>query len=140
MLPEIDEGEELFVRTDFSDDDAWYEVCDDIEASEFDLDIQFIDRPAYRNMEPDAIRKLVPAGFEGSAVFVVNAATMASEERPLLVIGLRDMAGKQFRATVACLHLVSGLLKRGNKGFVEFMAACDDDGVFRDESKLEIYD
>ena len=140
MLPEIDMGGEVFVRTDFRDDDAWADVCDDIEASQFDLDAEFIDDPTYQNLDADALRQFVPRGFEGSAVYVVDADTMASDERPLLIVGLRDMAGKQFRASVDCLYLVSGLLNRGNKGFMEFMIACDDDGVFRDETKLEVYD
>lgn len=140
MLPEIDEGEELFVRTDFSDDDLWDEACEAVDMSQFDLDTIFVDDRSYDGLGGDVLRTHVPIGFEGSALYVFDTTALDSTEHAMLVIGLHDMVGRHFRATVDRLYLVSGLLGRGNKGFLEFIAACDDDGVFRDESKLEVYD
>ncbi len=49
-LPQTENA--LVIRTDFTDDDAWREVCQIIEtpADDFDAHVEFVEDPAHTHM------------------------------------------------------------------------------------------
>ncbi|GAA4258408.1 DUF6924 domain-containing protein [Dactylosporangium darangshiense] len=111
MLPEVSEEHGLLVRTDFSDDAAWDELCvhlqqilDTIHAILMPID------------NPDLVG-LTPAGLAGrmtqsdvSHAFLADHVTFSDPGRSLVAVDLYDDPGRVVRVTPAgFLHVQAGL-------------------------------
>ena len=127
----------LVVRTDFSDDTAWLEVCRLIES--FDCE----------GYQPTLLRVEDPA-YDGATVedllrspglyyaFVVDSRTVADPEHPVLVVDLdpeSDLPGRTFRTIPAEVCAIDANLGIANMDFEEFAESVGPDGVFRGFSK-----
>ncbi|MEV5605289.1 hypothetical protein AB0L33_28005 [Streptomyces sp. NPDC052299] len=145
VLPEI--GRDLFdvlvIRTDFSDDEAWSAVVEELQqpwgpSGEFDAAVQLVDAPAWSGATADEV--LAAVVDEGLVVvFLADRGTMNSPVRALLALSTvwEDVSGldpvyyqeliespdpREFRALPAAVHGVQADLALANVDFAEYAA------------------
>lgn len=125
------------VRTDFSDDDVWSQVCDAIAkpapfdtGMQFQANVSFIDDADFESLAVDEIVSRMPADFH-AVVFVVDAETVSGAGHPVLCIDLLEEPGRSFRFIPSEAWGVENNLSLANMDFDEFMELSDADGVFR---------
>ncbi|MFE7975782.1 DUF6924 domain-containing protein [Streptomyces shenzhenensis] len=124
--------EALVVRTDFSADGAWDAVREALFSSSKDgflPNVALVDDLQYEGLTPDQTLDLIPADYQHPLVVLADSVTVASTERPLLVVDLRT--GRRVRVAAAELWSIENNLSGANMDFDEFTNAVDDDGVFR---------
>ncbi len=126
----------LVLRTDFSDDTAWQEVCAAITAPSpgdgFLANVSFVEDRAF---ERGTVNELVPAAAAGgqyrSFMFVVDDTTIREADHPVLVIDLADQPGRSFRVVPSEMWSVENNLSLANMDFVEFFEAVDQRGIYK---------
>ncbi|MEU0298337.1 hypothetical protein ABZ252_02490 [Streptomyces sp. NPDC006175] len=156
VLPEI--GRDLFdvlvIRTDFSDDEAWNAVVEELHrpwgsGGEFAAAVQLIDSPAWSGATADEVLAAV-VDEDLVVVFLADRGTMKSPARPLLALstGWEDVSGldpvyyqeliespdpREFRALPTAVHGVQMDLALGNVDFAEYAgaASAEPDQVLR---------
>jgi hypothetical protein len=135
-----DTGNAPVVRADFSDDAAWAEIQEAISAETeegFLAAVEFVEDRALVGLDVPALVRAFPRAYpheyEHPVVFVVDAVTVSSPERPILVIGLNNRdAAEPFRVVPEELHAIENNLSLSNMDFFEFAdTARRGDGIFR---------
>jgi len=124
------------VRTDFTSDDVWQQICTEaLQENEdgFRAYVQPVSDPTLEGAAWDVVQAAAPVSEEGPAVlFIVDAVTVATQDHPILVVGLAfDKAKPPFRCVPAKLSSVENNLNICNMDWEEFAAGADEDGVFR---------
>jgi len=121
------------LRTDFSDDDAWDEVCDEIRtpSGEFVASVECISDRAFDGVTPQEVAELVRPDSRHTFLFLVDHDTLADPEHPVLVVDLYSEPGRSFRVIPGEMWGVENNLSIANMDFEEFAEAVDRDGVFR---------
>ncbi len=124
-------NETLVLRTHFSDAAAWTALCDAIVApvGEFRAHVEFVSDAEYEAASIDGLLKL--ASPNRSFMFVVDRVAIEGLEHPVLVVDLIGEPGRSFRVVPQEMWSVENNLSLANMDFAEFVAAVDDDGVFR---------
>lgn len=139
-MKELPPGEgALVIRTDFSDRQAWDDLCELIRECALEgllTDVQLVDDPSYEDVTPQQLLAQVPDDAEYAYLAVMDACTTASSERPqdrsLLIIDLDDeVPGSTFRAVVSELAAIDANLSSANMDFSEYANAVHQDGVYR---------
>jgi uncharacterized protein YbcV (DUF1398 family) len=64
-------------------------------------------------------------------MFVVDAATVTTQDHPVLVVDLRAPSGARFRAVTSEVYAIECNLSLGNLGFDDFARAAAETGVYR---------
>jgi hypothetical protein len=126
--------EALVVRTDFSADDAWDALREALFSPSKDgflANVALVDDRRYEGLLLDQALGLVPAEYRHPLLVLADSVTVASIERPLLVVDLRAERGRCVRVVAAKLWSIENNLSDANMDFEEFAGAADDDGVFR---------
>jgi hypothetical protein len=78
------------------------------------------------------VRAAVPVNDHGAAVlFVAGSRALTSPDHPILIVDLRPTDEPPFRCIPSELWGVDNNLNLANMDWREFVAAVDDDGVFR---------
>jgi hypothetical protein len=123
----------LVVRTDFSDDAAWKQVCARIEepVDDFRAYVSFLDDHRFANLATEILLALVSEDSDHSFFFVVDSLTVSSPEHPILAVDCLDQPGRTFRVVPREMWSVENNLSLSNMGFEEFAESVDEDGVFR---------
>lgn len=127
----------LVVRTDFENRQAWKKICKLISApvpapeDTFYAYVQFMDDEDFRGLNTEELLARVPGDYKHSFLFVVDGATVAHPEFPILVIQLRGVRGRSFRAIPSTIQAIENNLSIANMDFFEFANAVDPDGIFR---------
>ncbi len=122
------------LRTDFSDQAAWEAICDEIQRPSpkgFKAAVTFIDDRAYEGLPKDRLLAAVPENYSHRFMFVVDTATVTTQDHPVLVINLRTHSGNEFRAVTSVIHSIENNLSISNMDFKEFAQAAAKTGVFR---------
>jgi hypothetical protein len=101
------------LRTDFSDDASWEELCAAVGRPIGDFEV-------------------VGAGGRAYA-FVADRVAMTDDEHPILVIDLTDEQGRTLRVIPSEAWAVENDLSIGRIDFEQLVDAADEDGVFRGE-------
>lgn len=133
-LPKAKPEHSLVLRTDFSDDAVWGEVCTAIQAPNeegFKAYVECINDPAYLGLAVEQLVALAPKGDYYTFAFLADHITLADSERPVLVVDLYDEPGRTFRVIPRVMWAVQNNLGLANMDFDEFAASVDLDGVFR---------
>ncbi|MFF4740441.1 DUF6924 domain-containing protein [Streptomyces sp. NPDC001262] len=123
------------VRTDFSDQEAWENVCRAIESPNgqgFVANVDFIDDTACRSLTAEELVALVPEDYEHPLLVVVDGVALSSDEMPLLCIDLWEERGRTIRVIAREFWGIENNLTLSNMYFDDFAESVDDDGVFRD--------
>lgn len=132
-LPRVNDS--LLVRTDFSDNRAWAEVCAEARrVSDDGLQAYLVpvsDR-AYEGAPWQAVLAAVPASDAGAAVlFIADAESMAEPGHPVLAVSLFSGDGSPFRCVTTELAVVENNLNVAKLGWADFISQVGSDGVFR---------
>lgn len=133
QLPEYDYS--LLIRTDFSDDAAWQQVCKSIQTPDpkfgFIANVECINDKAYAGIPPENVESILPPNHQRRFVFMVDAKTIADPTHPVLVVDLEEQPGRTFRVIPAEAWGPENNLRQANMNFSDFAGALDPDGVFR---------
>jgi hypothetical protein len=128
----------LVVRTDFENQQAWKAVCKLIRApvhasgDTFYAHVQFLEDEAFRGLGTEELLARVPNDYNHAFLFVVDITAISHPEFPILVISLRGVDRRNFRAIPATIQAIENNLSIStNMDFFEFAAAADEDGIFR---------
>ena len=132
VLPTTEDA--LVLRTDFTDDEAWSDVCDAIQVPEpehgFRAYVQCVSDPAYDGLTVAALTGLATHGPYHGYVFVVDSARSGS--------AIACACGRSERRAGSHLPGHPGRdlgrennLSIANMDFAEFADATGPDGVFR---------
>jgi hypothetical protein len=132
-LPIPPEFSTLVVRTDFTDDGAFLEVCRLIEASDcegYTPTLLRVEDPAYDGAT--VVQLLGSPGLDYA--FVVDSRAIADPEHAVLVVDLDSefgQPGRTFRTIPAEVSAIDANLGISNMDFEEFAESVGVDGVFR---------
>jgi uncharacterized protein DUF6924 len=134
-LPATNIDYSLVIRTDYTDDEAWAQVRAAIEAPDpvngFQAYVEFVDDPAFAATSPDHLTAPDVVRNEHSFVFLVDSATLADPEHPVLAVDLWEDPGRTFRVVPEHMWSVQNNLSLSNMDFSEFADSVSPDGVFR---------
>jgi len=151
MTEENAENRPWVVRTDFSNETAWRDLQQAVAAPqrepgtdlEFLAHVQFVDEQKSRGLTPEQIVRELPADYGFEFLFVADAATFRSAERPLLVVGFQAIGRssdggrgerkeiQSFRAIPAMIQSIENNLSIANMDYADFANSVQADGVFR---------
>ena len=134
LLPESEDA--LVLRTDFSDDDTWEAIRDEVGMPVgvlgFRANVRFVDDRAYDSVPTEEVPGLFRAGSSHSFVIIADRVTMTHPDHALLVLDLlEESTGGEFRAVPSAVQSIENNLSIGNMDFDDFATAAGDDGVFR---------
>ena len=134
MLPVS--GFSLLVRTDFTSDALWEQVCDEALAENddgFRAYTEPVSDLAFNGASWEVVKAAVPADARDAAVlFIADAITLSSPDHPILVVDLLQESGRSpFRCVPVELWGIDNNLNIANMDWEEFAGAAGDDGVFR---------
>jgi hypothetical protein len=131
----LESNESLVVRTDFSDDNAWYALCAAIQQPagmfQFTANVDFISDPNNMGLSPEQLRSTIPYGYPHSFFFIADQIALRHPDHPILVVDLGDMPGRTFRVIPSEMWNVENNLSISNIDFVDFVNAVDKNGVFQ---------
>ncbi|MFG2245777.1 DUF6924 domain-containing protein [Spirillospora sp. NPDC048823] len=133
----------LVIRTDFSDQSAWEATRTAIDGpeeleSEYMYSPEFTDDSAYQELSVEEILARLPEAMQGRFIAVVDQTTLASREKPILLVDLNRRNGnygRTFRVIPSELPSIEVNLSLANMDFFEFAGSVDPDGVFRGFSR-----
>jgi len=151
MTDENADNSPWVVRTDFSNDSGWRDLQQAIAAPqresgtdlEFLAHVQFVDERNYQLVTPETLLRYLTADYPFEFVFVADAETFRSAERPLQVVGFpsseESSAGgrgerreiQTFRAIPATIQSIENNLSIANMDYADFANSVQADGVFR---------
>lgn len=124
----------LLLRTDFSDETAWTDLCDQLrEPSDegFLPRLDIVSDRAYEGLTVQELVALNPRDAGHPYAFLADQVTLVDPERPILVIDFFTEPGRTFRVVPAQTWSVENNLSLANMDFCEFAESVDADGVFR---------
>jgi hypothetical protein len=133
MFPDYDYS--LVIRTDFSDDEAWEQLCRAMQEPQtqhqFRASVECISDKACSRLEPERVAAVLPAGSQRPFVFMVDAEAISQTDHPVLVVDLLGEPGRTFRVIPSQAWGVENNLRLANMDFADFANSVDSDGVFR---------
>jgi hypothetical protein len=125
----------LVLRTDFSDQAAWMDICAEIQKPvgtlHFLAYVDYLNDAEYANITKEQLLNLLPRNYDHSFIMVADRTTMAHPEHPLLIIDLFDDSNSDFRALPNQVQGIENNLSIANMDFGDFAANVDEDGIFR---------
>lgn len=125
----------LVLRTDFSDQVAWDEICRIIRRPvgifRFRANVSFLDDVDFKEITKDQLLDLISRNYNHSFIFLVDQLTISEPEHPLLVVDLYERSGREFRALPSQIQGIENNLSIANMDFEEFAESADADGIFR---------
>lgn len=147
-IPRLPLGEDLpVVRTDFSDDAAWYETVarlgaayDDGDGEMISIPVAPIDDERYANLTADQLAALVPRDAQWPMLAVADAQTMASADRHVLLVNLdEDSRSPTARALPTAVVEITVNLWMANMDWEDF-AGDPDYGTYDPDRILESWE
>ena len=119
-------------RTDFTSDEAWAALVQQLQTPSDEGFVPYLKWIEYPSLAGATIDRLLQLNGDASGFFfVVDAQTMQSEERPILVVDAYEQPGRSFRVVPSEMWAVENNLSIANMDWEEFADECDDDGVLR---------
>jgi hypothetical protein len=132
-LPETENA--LFLRTDFSDDEAWQALCAEVQEPVapfgFRAYVHCLSEPQYDGLRVGSLPAHIAPHSDHGFMFLADTVTFSHPERPILVVDLEEEPLKSFRVIPSELWAVENNLSIANMDFMEFAGALDADGIFR---------
>jgi hypothetical protein len=133
LLPEKDDPDVYFLRTDFSNAVRWEEIGHTIGEAlgELQMKAQFIEDRSLDGASPDDLLPILEGNPFYSFALIIDRASMESPESPVLVLDLFEEPGRTFRVVPSNVPNVHANLWLANMDFQDFADSVDPDGVFR---------
>jgi hypothetical protein len=134
-MPEIGRTEQaVVVRTDFSDDERWLALRDEMLAESpegWRAYVDIVDDPAFDGFATDQVIGAVTEDYGFSFIVIVDAVAVGADVHAVLVVDLLHEPGRSFRAAPGEVQSVENNLSLANMDFFEFAESVGPDGVFR---------
>ena len=125
----------LILRTDFSNQGAWEEICktilEPVGPFRFRANVQFIDEIEYSGLTKDQVMGLIPKNYNHTFIIMADQTATSSPDHTLLVIDLFENSGRVFRTLPSLVQSIENNLSIANMDFEEFAEAVDEAGIFR---------
>lgn len=125
----------LVLRTDFSDDSLWKELCQEIQRPvgpwNFQAQVSCLNDPQYEGLGVEQLLALDPQASQHYFIFLADQTTFNHPEHPIMVVDLSDQPGRTFRVIPSAMWAVENNLSLANMDFFEFADHADQDGIFR---------
>ena len=131
-LPESDRT--LLLRSDYSDDAAWANLCRLVDApytDGFRAYLTFVNEPELVGKSIEDLVGLVESGGYHSFFFVADREAIQGPEHAVIAVDLHEQRGRTFRVIPAQMWSVENNLSLANMDFSEFVEHVDAAGVFR---------
>jgi uncharacterized protein DUF6924 len=131
-LPKTDNT--LLLRSEYSDDAAWKELCRLVEApsqDDFRANLTFVEHPELNGKSVPELMAIVEGGEYRSFFFIADQEAIYGRGHPVLVVDLADQRGRTFRVIPSEMWSVENNLSLANMDFDEFAEGVDSEGVFR---------
>jgi len=132
-LPEYDYS--LVIRTDFSDNIIWDQICKEIQMSQsldgFRASVECISNEKCSSIGIDNIRSILPSDTQREFVFLVDSVTISLSNHPVLCVDITSDPVRTFRVIPSEVWSVENNLRLGNMDFTEFLDSVDNEGIFR---------
>ncbi|MEY4566011.1 MAG: hypothetical protein RLY14_981 [Planctomycetota bacterium] len=121
---------------------------DPLSGMDFTANVAFVEDKLFADQTSTNLVRVLPDGYQGFFVFVVDEVTMISEQHPLLVIGFSPQGDnsqdfdrrpsqtpegeiRSFRAIPSTVQSIENNLSIANMDFEDFAQSVDPDGIFR---------
>ena len=131
----------LLLRTDFTDDLAWNNLCNAAQKPYEDGYRAYFDcvsAPSYDGLTVETLTNMAinDEKYDSSFICVADRITLTDPEQPILVIDCCDEdccyePGRTFRVISSEVWAFENNLSIANRNFEDFADSCDPDGVFR---------
>jgi hypothetical protein len=123
----------LVLRTDFSDESAWHEVCAAIQqpVGDFRAYVDFVNDPDFAGIDSKEVSASLLGDPGRVFAFIIDHVTLSQAEHPILVVDVFDEPGRTFRVIPSEAWSVENNLSLANMDFGDFANSVDADGVFR---------
>ena len=125
----------LVLRTDFSNQAIWKEICEVIRElvgdAHFLAYVDFVDNVEYADISKEQLMKLIPKDYNHTFIILADQVAISHPDHPLLIIDLHNGSGRDFRAIPSQIQGIENNLSIANMDFEEFADSVDEDGVFR---------
>jgi hypothetical protein len=125
----------LVLRTDFSDQAAWVDICGELRKPvgtlHFLAYLDYLNDMEYAGLTKKQLLEVIPHDYHHGFIIVADQKAMTHPEHPLLIIDLSKTSAGEFRAIPSQIQGIQNNLSIANMDFEEFMQAADQDGVFR---------
>lgn len=123
------------LRTDFSDEVAWKQVCVAILEPDpefgFTANLELVSDPEFAGLTLELLASIVGKSATPSFVFLVDQTALSHAEHPILVVDLVHEPGRTFRVIPSEMWAAENNVSIANMSFAEFADAAGADGVFR---------
>lgn len=136
---EYDPEKVWMVRTDFSNDELWNELCRTVNSPQntsafmvFQTTIECIDDTTYQHWDAQQIIAALPDAYKSSRsyLYIADAKTMSHPSAPILVVDYFDANLQSFRSTPDEIPGVETNLSLANLGVEDFQSALNGEGIF----------
>jgi hypothetical protein len=124
----------LLLRSDYSDQSAWAELCRLVEApyeEGFRAYVTFVDDRMLAGRTLDDLIAVAESGGYQSFFFVADQEAIHGPEHAVLVVDLHEQRGRTFRVIPSQIWAVENNLSLSNMEFSTFADNADPDGVLR---------
>jgi hypothetical protein len=125
----------LIIRTDFSSQSRWDDICAEIRKPVGDYGflayVEFLDDESYKDITKQQLLEQVPRDYPHTFIILVDQTAISDPESPLLILDLYAEPGREFRAGPSQVQGIQNNLSIANMDFAEFADNVDEDGVFR---------
>jgi|SRR5689334_19558002 len=132
-IPETQDA--LVLRTDFSNQAAWDEICTTIREPvgdfHFVANVEILDNIEYAGLTTNRLLEFIPRDYHHSFIVVADQIAISHPDHPLLIVDLYERTGREFRAIPSQIQSIENNLSIANMDFEEFANAVDEDGIFR---------
>jgi len=122
------------LRTDFSSDTKWKNLCKKVQAPDeddgFQADIECLSDAMYEGLDIDQIVSLVQKDVH-PVIFVADRHAIMESDHGILCVDLDDKPGRAFRVIPSKMWSVENNLSLANMDYEEFFEEIGPDGIFR---------
>ncbi|NEQ97414.1 MAG: hypothetical protein F6K30_11930 [Cyanothece sp. SIO2G6] len=123
----------IVLRTDFTNDGVWENVCSDIStpAGNHRVSVEFVNDTQFDCLTIDQLLELIPPSSKKTFIFLVDEKTISDPDHPVLTVDLFQDKGRTFRVTPSQTAAVENNLAIANMDWEDFALNTDKDGIFR---------
>jgi len=132
VLPQSNQT--LLLRSDYSDQSAWEELCRLVEApyeEGFCAYVTFVDDPTLAGRTLNELIAVAESGGYQSFFFVADREAIHGPEHAVLAVDLHEQRGRAFRVIPSQMWAVENNVSLANMEFSTFADNADPDGVLR---------
>ncbi len=125
----------IVLRTDFSNEDLWKTICDEIMTPNpefgFIPNVVFASDTSFQDYTEEQLLSDSTTEYNHAFIFIVDKVAMINPEHPILCLGLQHNRGLKFRTIPSEMWGIENNLSISNIDFEDISGAVDNQGIFR---------